>query len=132
MKMEYLNTLPEEVNKYKVDLLDGEKVVFTAKPSCFGTETGRMLGIEPKITLTNKRIIADNNAGVWTVDIENDVVNCTKVTSGKFIFKSTYISVTLNTEIVFNDGKEKMTGFQFYFNKKDISKFEEIMNNLLK
>lgn len=132
MNIEYLDTLPEVINKYKVELQDGEKVIFTAKPSCFGTETGRMLGMNPKITLTNKRIIADNNVGVWTVDIEDDIVECTKVTKGSFIFKSTYISVTLNTEIVFNDGKEKMTGFQFYFNKKDINKFEEIMNNLLK
>ncbi|MBO5005780.1 MAG: hypothetical protein J6D03_11345 [Clostridia bacterium] len=140
MNIMYLNTLPEVENKFNVKLQDDEKVIFTAKPTCFGTETGRWLGSSngvgnpnSKITLTNKRLIADNNVGgVWIVDIANDIVDCTKVESGKFILKSTYILVNLNKEIIFNNETEKMNGFRFYFNKKDIVKFETIMNNLLK
>ena len=128
MNITYLNTLPEVENKFNIKLQDGEKVIFTAKPTCFGTETGRLLGSSnSKITLTNKRIIADNNVGVWTVDIAEDIVDYTKVESGAFIFKSTYILVNLNKEIIFNNETEKMKGFRFYFNKKDMVKFETIM-----
>ena len=129
MNITYLNTLPEVENKFNIKLQDGEKVIFTAKPTCFGTETGRLLGSSnSKITLTNKRIIADNNVGVWTVDIAEDIVDYTKVESGAFIFKSTYILVNLNKEIIFNNETEKMKGFRFYFNKKDMVKFETIMS----
>ena len=129
MNITYLNTLPEVENKFNIKLQDGEKVIFTAKPTCFGTETGRLLGSSnSKITLTNKRIIADNNVGVWTVDIAEDIVDYTKVESGAFIFKSTYILVSLNKEIIFNNETEKMKGFRFYFNKKDMVKFETIMS----
>ncbi len=130
MNREYLDSLPEIENKYKVDLEDGEKVVFTANLSTFGTEKDRMLGADSKFTLTNKRIIADNNAGIWTADIFDDITGCTKVEGGKFIFKYVYFSVELNKEMVFNEGKEKMNGFHFYFKKNDNDKFEEIMNNL--
>ena len=54
-----------------------------------------------------------------------------KVESGKFIFKSVYFAVDLNTEIVFAGGQAKLSGFQFYFSKGDAAKFEEIMNNLI-
>ena len=129
MNITYLNTLPEVENKFNIKLQDGEKVIFTAKPTCFGTETGRLLGSSnSKITLTNKRIIADNNVGVWTVDIAEDIVDYTKVESGAFIFKSTYILVNLNKEIIFNNETEKMKGFRFYFNIKDMVKFETIMS----
>ena len=129
MNITYLNTLPEVENKFNIKLQDGEKVIFTEKPTCFGTETGRLLGSSnSKITLTNKRIIADNNVGVWTVDIAEDIVDYTKVESGAFIFKSTYILVNLNKEIIFNNETEKMKGFRFYFNKKDMVKFETIMS----
>ena len=43
-----------------------------------------------------------------------------------------HILINLNKEVGFNDGKEKLNGFRFYFNKKDILKFETIMNHLLK
>lgn len=129
MNTEYLNTLPEVKNEYKVDLQEGEKVVFTGKLSTFGTEKDRMLGNYDSIfTLTNKRIIADNKVGIWTVDIQDDVVSCTKVEGGKFIFKYVYFSVDLNKEIVFDNGQQKLSGFHFYFDKKDRPRFEEIMN----
>ena len=112
MNITYLNTLPEVENKFNIKLQDGEKVIFTAKPTCFGTETGRLLGS------SNSKIA-------------EDIVDYTKVESGAFIFKSTYILVNLNKEIIFNNETEKMKGFRFYFNKKDMVKFETIMSNLL-
>ena len=133
MNIDYLNTLPEVENTFNIDLQEDEKIIFTAKLRCFGTETDRFLGgSNSKITLSNKRIMADNTVGIWTIDIADDIVSYQKVESGRFIFKSAYILINLNKEVVFNDGKEKLNGFRFYFNKKDILKFETIMHHLLK
>ena len=130
MNIDYLNALPEVKNKYKVYLEDNEKVVFTAKLSTFGTETERLLGNDSAFTLTNKRIIADNGVGIWTVDIAEDIVSCTKKEKKNWIFKFVYFAVNLNTEIVFQDGTEKLTGFVFQFNKTDTARLEEIVNNV--
>jgi len=133
MNINYLNSLSEIENKYNVDLQDNEKVVFNAELTIFGTEKGSSLchaGVIPKFTLTNKRMIADSGSGIWTSDILHDVVSCNKVEYGKWLFKSVYFLVTLNKEIIFDDGKQKLNGFQLYFNKEDTTKFEEIINNL--
>ena len=131
MNIEYLDTLPEIENKYQVELEDGEKVVFTAKLSTFGTETDSRLGAESYFTLTNKSIIADNGVGTWTVDIVEDVVSCCEERSSLVFFRFPYIYLALNTEIVFDGGKGKLTGFHFYFNKKDRATFLNIMNTVL-
>ena len=132
MDIKYLDALPEVTNKYQVDLEDGEKVVFTAKLNTFGTEKDRMLGADDStFTLTNKRIIAHNSVAFWAVDIP-EIVSCTKVEYGRFIFKGVYFAVDLNTKIVFDDGKQELTGFHFYFNKANTAKFEEIVNSLSK
>lgn len=133
MNVGYLDLLPEVDNKFNVELEKGEKVVFTAKLKAFGTETDRVLGgSNSRFTLTNRRIIADNGVGIWTVDIKEDITGCTKIQEGNFIFKVTYFLVNMNKEIIFNNEKEKMTGFHFYFKKSDIEKFEKIMSNILK
>ena len=133
MNVGYLDLLPEVDNKFNVELEEGEKVVFTAKLKVFGTETDRVLGgSNSRFTLTNRRIIADNGVGIWTVDIKEDITGCTKIQEGNFIFKVTYFLVNMNKEIIFNNEKEKMTGFHFYFKKSDIEKFEKIMSNILK
>lgn len=130
MNTGYLDTLPEIKNKFNVKLEEGEKVIFTAKLKVFGTETDRVLGgSNSRFTLTNRKIIADNGVGSWTVDIKDDITDWTKIQSGKFIFKTTYFSINMNKEIVFNNGQEKMSGFHFYFKKQDIAKFEKIMSN---
>lgn len=130
MNTGYLDTLPEIKNKFNVELEEGEKVIFTAKLKVFGTETDRVLGgSNSRFTLTNRKIIADNGVGSWTVDIKDDITDWTKIQSGKFIFKTTYFSINMNKEIVFNNGQEKMSGFHFYFEKQDIAKFEKIMSN---
>lgn len=130
MNTGYLDTLPEIKNKFNVELEEGEKVIFTAKLKVFGTETDRVLGgSNSRFTLTNRKIIADNGVGSWTVDIKDDITDWTKIQSGKFIFKTTYFSINMNKEIVFNNGQEKMSGFHFYFKKQDIAKFEKIISN---
>jgi len=131
MNIAYLNNLPEVENIYDVDLDHDEKVVFTAKLTTFGTEKDEMLGNDSRFTLTNKRMIANNGVGVWTVDVAEDVISCERVDT-KFLFKKlTYFSVDLNTKIVFEDGFAELTGFHFYFNGKDTKMFDEIINHSL-
>ena len=130
MNLEYLNTLPDIGNKFNVDLQEDEKVVFAAKLTMFGTETDKLLGTEFPFTMTNKRIIVEKKPTTWTIDIADDIAKFVKVESGVFIFKSVYFSVALNDEIAFDDGKQKLNGFNFYFKKADTAKLETIINNL--
>lgn len=128
MNLEYLNKLPEIKNKYRVDLEPGEKVVFTAKLWGFCTETGSMLGWDTsQFTMTNRRIFADNGQGVWITDILEDVVDMRKVETRKFLSKQEYILVTMNKEVEYGIGIQKLNGYQFHFRKKDMAAFEEIM-----
>lgn len=130
MNIEYLNSLPEIENKYNVQLEENEKVVFVAELSTFGTEKDRVLGgYDSKFTLTNRRIIADNNVGFWTINIADDIVECRKNENKFLIFKTVYFSIELNTQITYGNG-EKLTGFHFYFKKEYTNKFEEIMSNV--
>lgn len=133
--MQYLNSLPEVANKYKVDLESGEKVVFAAKMPGFSTETYRTLGYDAKFTMTNKRMIFDNGAGVWTVNVPDDVVSLKYIEKeGKEVSflqrKAAHFSIMLNKEIVFDHGREKLQGITFFFKKKDMPVFGEIANNL--
>ena len=132
MNVEFLNTLPEEKNKFKVQLEDGEKVVFIAKGVIFGTETGRALGYDTKVTLTNKRLIADNGKGVWTTDIAGDLTGCSVVDRGKGLQKEHFVQVDLKTPIVCGDANEQITvrAFAFVFKKKDEPRFLEIAGNV--
>lgn len=132
MNTGYLDALPEVENRFKVELEEGEKVVFTAELSVFGTEKDQMLsGMEtPYFTLTNKRMIADNRVGVWTTDLE-EIVSFEKVEQRTlFFFKSTFFSVMLKDFVVYDDGKQTLTGFHFYFKKEDMPKIEEIVNKV--
>jgi hypothetical protein len=130
MNIKYLDTLPEVANKYHVDLLEGEKVVFTPRPSMFGTEKDLLLGAKGMITLTNKRLIANTGAGVFTNDIQ-EITGCTRVKEG-FIFKADYFLVTISEAVWFDNNKEYLQGYHFYFKRSDAEKFEEIMNSLLR
>ncbi len=131
MNTDYLDTLPEIKNRFKVDLKPGEKVVFTAKPWAFSTEKGDLLGADDaRITMTNRNIIADNGNGIWVTDIAEDVVDMRKQESGKFLTKQVYILVTLNKEVTYGIGIQKLTGYQFHFHKKDMAVFEEIIRHM--
>lgn len=130
MNIGYLDTLPEVENKYGFNLLNGEKAVFNAKLSTFGNEKDSSLGIDCKFTLTNKRILINNGAGIWSNDIAEEIADCKKVNSKFLFFKWEYFSVTLNKEETYNYGKEKLSGFHYYFKKPDTDRFEEIMNHV--
>lgn len=132
MNTDYLNTLPEIKNKFNVELEPGEKVVFATKPRLFGTGEGGLLGMEDsRITMTNRRIMADNGNGVWTMDIKEDVVDMRRQEEGKFILKSAFILVTLNKEVTYGMGIQKLSGYRFYFSKKDMAVFEAIIKNMV-
>lgn len=133
MSAAYLNSLPEVKNKFGVEIENDEKVVFFAKLNLFGTAPGRLLGTDnSEFTLTNKRIYANNGAGIWSFEIPDDIVSYEVVDKGKFIFKEHYHLIMLNKTIAFGDGlSETLDGFRFYFKKNDEKKFGEIMNNLM-
>ena len=60
MNIEYLNKLNEIENIYDAEITEDEKVVFTSKLKTFGTEKQQNLGIDAKLTMTNKNIFIDN------------------------------------------------------------------------
>ena len=128
MNAEYMDSLPEEKNKFKVPLEDGERVVFIAKNVIFGTETQRALGYETKVTMTNRRIIADNGKGVWTIDIAEDIVSCRVFEEGRGLNKSHGVAIDLNKQVVCGDPRDPitLTGYVFGFRKKDEARFMEI------
>ena len=132
MNPDYLNSLPEEKNKFKAQLLDGEKVVFIAKNVVFGTEKQRLLGLDTKVTMTNKRITADNGKGVWTIDIAEDIVSCRVFDEGKGLNKSHGVAIDLNKQVVCGDKHETitLTGYVFGFRKKDEARFLEIADKV--
>lgn len=129
MNIGYLDTLPRVENKYNNALDEGERVVFAEKLKAFGTEEDKVLGFGDAcdFTLTNRRIIANNGVGVWTIDIAEDIIKFTKVESKKFIFKSVYFVVNLNKEVVFENGSRRLRGFHFYFNNEETDKLEQII-----
>lgn len=74
MNIAHLDALPGLRTDIDAELGDDEKVVFTARFSCFGTETDQFLGgRSSRLYLTNRRIIADNTVGLWSVDLVEDV-----------------------------------------------------------
>ena len=132
MNTNYLDALPEITNKFDFALQEKEKVVFNAVLEMFGTEKDSLLGMAPKFALTNQRILIDNGAGFWEIDISQDVVGCRKVEYNNLfgLLKGVYFAVDLNEKMDFDYGKQSLTGFRFYFAKADIARFDDIINNL--
>lgn len=126
----YLDTLPEVKNKYKVNLKPGEKVIFTSKLNGLKSDKDVFLGVDVKVTMTNKRIISDSGKGIWVIDIADDVTGWKKGENGKGLMKEDYILITLNKEMAYGIGVQTLTGYKFFFNKKNTETFEEIMRNV--
>ena len=83
MNIAYLDALPGLRTDIDDELGGDEKVVFIARLSCFGTETDQFLGgHSSRLYLTNRRIIADNTVGLWSVDLVEDVADCEIVERG--------------------------------------------------
>lgn len=134
MNTAYLDSMPEVENRFRIELEQGEKVVFTAELSVFGTEKDQMLsGMEtPSFTLTNKRFIADNGVGKWLTGLD-EIVSFEKVEKRMLLFfKSVYFTVMLKEPVIYDDGKQSLKGFHFYFKDEDMPKIDEIVNNVFK
>ena len=127
----YVQTLPEVKNKYGVELLEGEKVLFTAKLSIWGDDKDQPLGGRSVFTLTNQRIVVDNGAGIWTIALKEEISAIAKITKGRWILKTTHFNVDLYEPMTYNYGKNQLKGFHFYFTKSDEAKFEKIIENLV-
>lgn len=91
MNTAYLDTMKEVKNKYKILLSEGEKVVFTGKMYGLSTDDDVILGADSFLTITNRRILADNGAGLWIVDIAEDATDLYYSTIGKFLSKQEFI-----------------------------------------
>ena len=112
MDTAYLDTLPALHSGLDSVLADGEKVVFATKLSCFGTETDAYLGGQmSKLYLTNRRIVADNTAGLWDVDLLTDIASCEISENGIPFFKSTVVCVNLNKELVYGNEQGTLQAF---------------------
>lgn len=117
-----LDTLPETRANFALDLADDEKVVFAAQLACFGTEEDAFLGgSQSRLCLTNRRLVADNTVGLWSVDLADDVVGAELVRRGGFL-SNAVIRVDLAEELVYGegtDGQGVLRGFRFYLKPKD-------------
>lgn len=122
MDTAHLDALPEVRANFSFDLADGEKVIFAAPLSCFGTEEDIFLGgSQSKLCLTNRRLVANNTVGLWTVDLADDVVEAELVKRGGFL-SNAVVRVDLAQELVYSgarDGRGTLRGFRFYLKPKD-------------
>lgn len=122
MNATHLDALPEVQANFSFDLESGEKVVFAAPLACFGTEEDAFLGgSQSKLCLTNRRLVANNTVGLWTVNLADDVVGAELVKRGGFL-SNAVVRVDLAEELVYGegtDGQGVLHGFRFYLKPKD-------------
>ncbi len=136
MNISYLETLPEVENKPGLPLQEGEKLVFLSRLSMLGTEKGRLIsaaGWDCFLALTNRNLIVHNGAGIWICDLLKELVSCEKIERRTLFFKPAFhFLALLRNEVVFDNGKQRLSGFEFYFEKgtDDMAGFEEIMGHL--
>lgn len=132
MNAAHLDALPELHVNIDLSLAEGEKVVFEAPLSCFGTETDRLLGgAGSRLYLTNRSVIAKNPVGLWTVDLADDVASCALERRGVTFFSSAVVCVGLNGALSYGAEQETLSGFRFYLKKKDAARLMELMDAAL-
>lgn len=132
MNATYLDSLPELHVNIDLGLAEGEKVVFEAPLSCFGTETDQLLGgAGSRLYLTNRSVIAKNPVGLWTVDLSDDVASCELERRGVTFFSSAVVCVGLNGALSYGAEQETLSGFRFYLKKKDAARLMELMDAAL-
>lgn len=133
MNAAFLDSLPEVRSDLDPVLAAGEKIVFAARLACFGTEADAFLGgHKSRLYLTNRRLIADNTAGLWTVELATDVASCAIAEEGIPFLKSTVVRVGLNKKVVYGDGQGALRGFRFYLAMRDGDRFAALMNSALR
>ena len=116
--------LPKLGNIYNFNISDDEKIVFNTRLKMFGTERNILLGTYGLLTLTNENMYIYNGAGLWTIDINNNISD--------FHRDNMCIDISFSEICIFGEGDRICTGFKLYFNNDDINKFEEIMRNIIK
>ncbi|MGQ5425885.1 hypothetical protein ACULPM_02440 [Thermophilibacter sp. ZX-H3] len=132
MSAAYLDSLPELHVNIDLSLAEGEKVVFEAPLSCFGTETDQLLGgAGSRLYLTNRSVIAKNPVGLWTVDLADDVASCELERRGVTFFSSAVVCVGLNGALSYGAEQETLSGFRFYLKKKAAARLMELMDAAL-
>jgi hypothetical protein len=131
MNLQYLENMPEAPVETSLELEEEEKVVFAAYLGCFGDQNDRMLGKDVPLLLTNKRIFLYNGAGLFTIDIAENIASCKKVKTGFWIFKSEYFEITLKEEMSYADVQGSLTGFHLYFYDEEVkARFTDIVSKV--
>lgn len=132
MNIAHLDSLPEVRCDLSPQLPAGERVVFEAPLSCFGTETDHYLGgAGSRLYVTNRSIVANNTVGLWTVDLARDVASCELERRGVTFFSSAVVCVGLNREFSYGDGQGTLCGFRFFLKKRDAERLMALMDAAL-
>lgn len=130
MHMQNLGGLKEAANKFKLDLFDGEKVIFATELATFGTGDGQKPGSgqtrPATFTMTDRRIVAENGVGYWEINI-SDIESCNKRWDRSRTIVAPYFAFSLADEIEYDGGARALRQFHFYFNNHDTSKLEAII-----
>lgn len=132
MNLNYLNSLPEEKNRFKVELENGEKVVFTVKNIGFGRENHNIICYQANFTVTNRRIITDTDNAVFAIDFA-DIVQYKYFEDGKGILANKGYEVILKEpmECGSSNSTVMIPAFIFVFTQKKImARFREIAENV--
>lgn len=117
-------------NIYGFELNSDERAILFFLVPIVGDQNGQLIGMDVRVTLTDKRFLMNNGAALWAFDILNDFGTFSKVDYGKFIFKGTYYSLMLLNSCSFDYGKRRLTALRFYFNKKTKTQEDIFFNEL--
>ena len=117
--------LPRLENIYKFNINSDEKVIFNSKIKNFKTDNNISIGINAKLTITDKKIYINNGVGLWTFDIYNDISDYKR--------DEKCIEIILSEICIFGQaGGRICTGFKLLFNNdEELNSFDKMMNNIL-
>ncbi len=118
--------LPKLNNIYNFIIAEDEKIIFNSIIKIFKTDSNKSIGLNAKLSMTNKKIYIHNGVGLWKIDLYNDISDYKK--------DNLCIEIALSEICIFGQpGIEDIcTGFKLYFNNEDLNKFENLLNNIIK
>jgi len=123
---EYFLYLPKLENIYKINIESSEKVIFNSEIKKFKTDNDITIGVNVKLTMTDKTIYISNGIGIWMIDIHDGISDYKK--------DDMCVEISLSEICIFGQAGERMcTGYKLYFkNNSDLDKFDQIMSNIIK
>ena len=122
---EFISNCPKLPNVHKMHIRDDEYVILNSVVKNFKTDGDISIGLNAKLTMTDKNIYIYNGMGLWVIDLYNSISDCKRC--------DMYMEIEL-TEICFfgQNGERMCTGYKLFFDNEELAKFEEMMNNIIK